>query len=131
MPKTIASRRVPFDISRSSVFVCRSRAIASALIAAVKNTNIVKYPGSVKLDARNGFISPTVSVAKSMTGGISLNSASKSTLSMSNCPRSASMDAALIAVWNVAISRAMPSATLRRVASDSADAPPITASTLA
>ena len=42
LPNTIASRRVPFAISRSSVFVCRSRAIASALIAAVKNTNIVR-----------------------------------------------------------------------------------------
>ena len=41
-PNTTASRRTPFASSRSSVCACRSRAIASALNAAPKNTNIVK-----------------------------------------------------------------------------------------
>ena len=67
-PTITDSRRVPFDTSRSSVCDCRSRAIASALNAAVKNRNIVRYAGRVKFDGWNGSMSPTRSTSNPISG---------------------------------------------------------------
>ena len=80
------------DIRRSRVWFRRSLTMASALRAAAKKTNIVRYPGSVKVDAALGSILPTCSGTSDTSPGAPASSDGSTDARACGPPTSATTD---------------------------------------